>query len=248
MFLKINWMFTHKMKNKNDIKNSYDNLHHKNFVRRVKEAENDEKKVFEYKLTAPWHLIAINFLKEIDLQGKKVLEVGCGYGSLSVYMSKKGAKVTGVDISSEAIKISKRNASLNNQKIVFKQSKGEKLDFEDEEFDLVVSCEVLEHIPNYTKAIDEIIRVTKKSGKMIITTPNSFNLRGLYLYVKSKQPVENFFSYWTVMKEFKRKGINIIKKESKSLLNNNNNNNFDNFINKIPIRYFSLRIGFLANK
>ena len=43
MFQKINWIFIHKMKNKNYIKNSYDDLHNRNFVRRVKNAKNDEK-------------------------------------------------------------------------------------------------------------------------------------------------------------------------------------------------------------
>lgn len=241
-------MFTLKMK-KADIERTYDKLHYENFTRRVKESGNNEKKVFEYKLTAPWHSIVMDFLNEINLYEKKVLEVGCGYGSLSVYTAKKGARVTGVDLSSEAIKISKRNASLNHKKVIFKQVKGEKLPFKNKTFDLVVCCETLEHIPNYKKAIDEIIRVTKDSGKIIITTPNSLNLRGIYLRVNSKQPIENFFSYWTISNEFKKRGIKIIKKKSRSFLTDYDKDNvFDKIINKTPLKYFSLRVGFLAEK
>ncbi|MBU1991998.1 methyltransferase domain-containing protein [Patescibacteria group bacterium] len=56
------------------------------------------------------------FLK--DVTGKKVLEIGCGNGELSVWMAKNGADVFGVDISDESIKIAERrsaeNATQNN--------------------------------------------------------------------------------------------------------------------------------------
>jgi len=232
-----------------DIKEAYDKLHYENFVRRVKESSNDEKKVFEHKLTTPWHRIAIEFLNNMDLYGKKILEIGCGYGSLSIYMAKRGAKVTGIDISSEAMKISERNALLNRQKAIFKQANGEKLPFKDKVFDVVVCCETLEHIPNYKKAIDEIIRVIKDSGKIVITIPNSLNPRGSYLRIKSKQPVENFFNYWTISNELKKRNIKLIKKKSKSFfVDYDKENYFDEIINKTPLKYFSSRVGFLAEK
>jgi len=232
-----------------DIKEAYNKLHYENFVRRVRESSDDEKKVFGYKLTAPWHRIVIEFLNNMDLYGKKILEIGCGYGSLSIYVAKRGMKVTGIDISSEAIKISKRNALLNRQKVIFKQANGEKLPFKDKVFDVVVCCETLEHIPNHKKAIDEIIRVTKDSGKIIITIPNSLNPRGFYLRVKSKQPVENFFNYWTIPTELKKRNIKLIKKKSESFfVDHNKENYFDEIINKTLLKYFSLRVGFLAEK
>lgn len=231
-----------------EIKKVYDELHRKNFSNRVKTI-GDEKKVFEYKLTAPWHRIAIEFLTCIKLKNKRVLEVGCGYGSLSVYIAKKGAHVTGIDISSEAIKISRRNMRSNNQKMVLRQADGEDLPFKDESFDLVVCCETLEHIPDYKLAIDEIIRVTKKSGKILVTTPNSFNPIGFYLRVKSKQPVENFFSYWTVLKEFNKRNIRIISQKSKSFFSDSDKDKYlDEMINRTPLRDLSLRIGLLMQK
>lgn len=232
-----------------EIKKAYDKLHHENLERRVKESFGDKKKIFEYKLTAPWHGIAIEFLNDVTPSRKNVLEIGCGYGSLSVYMAKKGARVTGVDISSEAIRISKRNALLNHQKVTFKRVNGERLPFKDKSFDVVVCCETLEHISNYKKAIAEIIRVIKDSGKIIITTPNSLNPRGFYLRSNSKQAIENFFNYWTVTNEFKKRGIKIIKKKSRSFITDYDKDNiFDKIINKTPLKYFSLRTGFLAIK
>jgi len=231
------------------IKKIYDKLHYKNFIGRIREFGNNEKKIFEYKLTAPWHRIVLEFLKDIRLNKKKVLEIGCGYGSLSVYMSKRGAKVNGVDISSEAIKISRRNALLNKQKIIFRQANGENLPFKDQSFDLVVCCETLEHISNYKKAIDEIVRVTKNSGKIIITIPNSLNPKGLYLRIKSKQPIENFFNYWTIAKEFKKREIKIINQKSKSFFGDYDRKNcLDEIINKTPLKYLALRIGLLLEK
>lgn len=100
-------MFILKMK-ETEIKKAYDRLHHKNFANRIKKFGDNEKKVFEYRLTAPGHRIAIEFLSNIKLNNKKVLEIGCGYGSLSVYIAKRGSRVTGIDISPEAIKINKK--------------------------------------------------------------------------------------------------------------------------------------------
>jgi ubiquinone biosynthesis O-methyltransferase len=232
-----------------NIEKAYNKLHRENFIKRLKKFNNDERKIFEYKLTAPWHTIAIEFLNEMNLNKKMVLEVGCGYGSLSVSMAKKGAKVTGIDLSKEAIKISKRNALLNNKKVIFKQAKGEKIPFKNNTFDFVLCCETLEHIPNYKKAIDEISRVTKDNGIIIITIPNSLNPRGFYLRVKSKQPFENFFNYWTIISEFKKRGVKIIKIKTKSFLKDYDKKNFlDRIINKTLLKYLSLRVGFMAIK
>lgn len=105
----------------------------------------------------------------------------------------------------------------------------------------------MEHIPNYKKAIDEIIRVTKNSGKIIITTPNSLDPKGFYLRIKSRQPVENLFSYWTILKEFKKRNVKIINQKSKSFFADYDNNNYlDEIINKTPLKYLSLRVGLLA--
>jgi ubiquinone/menaquinone biosynthesis C-methylase UbiE len=51
------------------------------------------------------------------------------------------------------------------------------LPYQDNTFDLTICSETLEHIPDYQKAISEIFRVTKRNGYVLITVPNSEQLR-----------------------------------------------------------------------
>lgn len=93
--------------------------------------------------------------------GMKVLEVGCGFGSmlntLSVYNN-----AIGLDLSTTCVNVCKKRG-LN---VI--QGDAENLPFPDNHFDFVYSWGVLHHTPNIQKAIDEIHRVLKTSGKTIV--------------------------------------------------------------------------------
>jgi 2-polyprenyl-3-methyl-5-hydroxy-6-metoxy-1,4-benzoquinol methylase len=94
-------------------------------------------------------------------KGDKVLDIGCGVGILVNQFNRLGYNGTGVDVNREAIK-----NSIFPSKCVLTKTTG-KLDFPDNNFDLVVSREVLEHIAeeNIDQCIKEWDRVSK--GKMI---------------------------------------------------------------------------------
>ena len=61
--------------------------------------------------------ILMDFISDLPLNGKTLLELGCGSGILSWFAASKGAKVTATDINSEALKGLERDAELNQQKI-----------------------------------------------------------------------------------------------------------------------------------
>lgn len=67
-------------------------------------------------------LLMAKELESADLQGKRVLEVGCGSGLLSIIAAKKGADVTAVDINPEAVAIAKTNAETSGVRIQAFQS------------------------------------------------------------------------------------------------------------------------------
>ena len=105
------------------------------------------------------------------LKGKrpvKILDVGCGTGETLTFIKKMfpKAKLYGVDSSISAIKYSKQRGHKNILK-----SLAEKLPFKDETFDVVLFLDVLEHIKNDQKVINEAKRVLKKNGSIIITSP-----------------------------------------------------------------------------
>lgn len=232
------------------IKKEYDLLHKKRFEERIRNSDGNVRFVLKDKMNTEWHKIVQSFLESNSIKNKSVLEIGCGYGSLSVYLSKLGGKVTGVDISSEAIKISKKNAMLFNQKIKYLESNAINLPFKDNSFDLVVCCDTLEHIPDYNKAIDEIIRVSKSSGKIIITTPNLFNPKGIYYKLNTNQPFENNFTYFSIINRLKKKDLGILSIESREFFGDKSQKlrRIENLIKKTPLRVFGLRVGVLARK
>lgn len=105
--------------------------------------------------------------------GAKVLDAGCGEGVLSVMMARKGATVTGCDISRPNIERCRAYARENNVDIEFIQADSENLPFKNENFDLVVSSHVLEHLPDFDQGLRELMRVTKKRTVVAIPTINN---------------------------------------------------------------------------
>lgn len=108
-----------------------------------------------------------NFLTE-NCQGKKVLDCGCGEGRLSNFLAEKDADVIAIDISSETIKVAKEKAA--NKNISFLVMDAEKLEFEDNSFDLIACAGILHHL-DIEKAYQELSRVLKPDGKIICNEP-----------------------------------------------------------------------------
>lgn len=103
--------------------------------------------------------------------GKVVLDLGCNVGYGSKILSSPAEKVIGVDVSEKAVQGARER--FESDKMEFLQIDGKSLPFEDEMFDLVVSCQVIEHIVDYDQYIGEILRVLKPEGVVLFTTPNA---------------------------------------------------------------------------
>lgn len=120
------------------------------------------------KLLHHFNLASVNYLvrKIGSLSGKYVLDIGCGAGRWSRYMSDRGAKVTGIDISDELL----NNNKITMPEIEFVNMSACKMKFENGKFDLVISVTVLQHMPYgiQEEAIKEICRVLKVGGYALI--------------------------------------------------------------------------------
>jgi ubiquinone biosynthesis O-methyltransferase len=113
----------------------------------------------------------INLLKNKigSLNGKKILDVGCGDGVLSYLVAKQGAEVSGIGYSDIAIEFAKEKSK--RLKIDFKQGSAYELPFKDNSFDAVISSDVIEHLEDVPTYLSEINRVCKNGGTVVITTP-----------------------------------------------------------------------------
>ncbi len=104
--------------------------------------------------------------------GIKVLDVGCGGGFTCEFMAKKGAAVSGIDLSEVSIDTAKKHAEESNLTIDYKNGTAENLPFEDDSFDVVNCVDVLEHVEDVSVIIAEIKRVLKPGGTFLFDTIN----------------------------------------------------------------------------
>ncbi len=102
----------------------------------------------------------------------KVLDVGCGGGFTCEFISKKGADVSGIDISAVSIETAKKHAIESGLEINYKRSSAEKLPFEDNSFNVVNCVDVIEHLNDVSVVIEEIKRVLKPGGIFLFDTVN----------------------------------------------------------------------------
>lgn len=101
-------------------------------------------------------------------KGRHLLEVGCGLGIELARLAKLGFDVTGIDLSFKAVDMAWRylkSQQLPGRTLV---QNAEELGFPDESFDAIYSSGVIQHTPNITRAISEMIRVLRPGGRILI--------------------------------------------------------------------------------
>lgn len=125
-----------------------------------------------------------------DLQGKKVLDIGCGTGRLIKKMVEKGGIVTGADISPEMLKIAKKKFD----ELEFVEADIENLPFKNESFDVVVAAFVIVHLKDLKRAFDEVYRVLKPGGSFIVTNVNQRKAPKLKTADKEEIVIRSFYN------------------------------------------------------
>lgn len=115
------------------------------------------------------------------VHGKTALDVGCGGGILAEEFAAAGFSVTGIDPSENSIQTAKRHAVKNGLAIRYDVGSGEQLPYNDNSFDVVYCCDVLEHVRDVNKTISEIARVLKPGGMFFFDTINRTPLSKLII-------------------------------------------------------------------
>jgi 2-polyprenyl-6-hydroxyphenyl methylase / 3-demethylubiquinone-9 3-methyltransferase len=109
---------------------------------------------------------------KIDPPGKTALEVGCGGGILTEEIARMGFTTTGVDPSEGSLATARAHAKQSGLEISYDFGTGEALPYSNASFDVVFCCDVLEHVRDLPKVIEEIARVLKPGGAFIFDTFN----------------------------------------------------------------------------
>ncbi|CAO1618030.1 unnamed protein product [Sympodiomycopsis kandeliae] len=118
-----------------------------------------------------------SFLKESDwIEGKKVLDVGCGGGLLSESLARLGASVMGIDATGTNISIAEHHSSQDPflssmNRLTYKHCAAEDLlTSHSEAFDVVASVEVLEHVSNPRDFLQSLNKLLKPGGHLLLST------------------------------------------------------------------------------
>jgi len=110
-----------------------------------------------------------------DVRGKHVLEIGCGGGQCSIAFAKRGAVVTGIDLSDKQIEFARRLAKQEGVEAEFLQGNVEDLSaIRDESQDLVFSAYALQFVEHMDRCFAEVARVLRHEGLFIFSLDHPF--------------------------------------------------------------------------
>ena len=119
-------------------------------------------------------------------ENSTILEAGCGVGSQTKIITPKNPSChfTSIDISEASLeKAKKLTQSMNIKNVVFQIGNIFNLIYEDESFDHILVCFVLEHLPNPIEALNKLNRVLKKGGSITVIEGDHGSA---YFYPKSE--------------------------------------------------------------
>ncbi|MBB6132198.1 bifunctional 2-polyprenyl-6-hydroxyphenol methylase/3-demethylubiquinol 3-O-methyltransferase UbiG [Oxalobacteraceae sp. CFBP 13730] len=109
----------------------------------------------------------------VPLAGKNVIDIGCGGGVLSESMAKKGAKVTGIDLSEKALKVADLHSLESGVEVRYKHIAAEDMALaEPGQFDVVTCMEMLEHVPDPASIVRAAAALVKPGGHLFFSTLN----------------------------------------------------------------------------
>lgn len=151
-----------------------------------------------------------------DGAGLRLLDAGCGTGHHLAELRKRGYDVAGVDASKEML----RHARENNPDSDILEADVEEIPFPDASFDIILSIEVLRHLPSSAKTISEMARLLKPGGYALATATPVLNLNGYALINRLAHTVkignlarhkQSFHTSARLKSEFSRAGFSKVE-------------------------------------
>ncbi len=109
----------------------------------------------------------------VDLDGKHVLDIGCGGGILTEAMADAGAVVTGIDMAEGPLAVARLHQAESGAAVDYRQTTAEDLaEAEPDRFDVVTCLEMLEHVPDPAEVVRSCLELAKPGGHVFFSTIN----------------------------------------------------------------------------
>ena len=110
---------------------------------------------------------------KVPLAGKRVIDIGCGGGILAESMARKGAGVTGIDLSEKALKVADLHSLESGVNVRYKLIAAEAMAAEEAgQYDVVTCMEMLEHVPDPAAIVQACAALVKPGGHIFMSTLN----------------------------------------------------------------------------
>lgn len=118
--------------------------------------------------------LRLNYIDDhAHLQGKNVIDIGCGGGILAESMARRGATVTGIDMGATPLEVAELHALESQVEVTYRQISAEAIATEaPEQFDVVTCMEMLEHVPDPASVIAACAALVKPGGDVFFSTLN----------------------------------------------------------------------------
>jgi 2-polyprenyl-6-hydroxyphenyl methylase/3-demethylubiquinone-9 3-methyltransferase len=128
----------------------------------------------EFKTLHAVNPLRIQFIRSFaELEGKRVVDVGCGGGILSEGLARAGAQVVGIDLAEELLDIAKSHADESGIEADYRRISAEALaEAESDSFDIVTCMEMLEHVPEPASVVRACAKLVKPGGRVFFSTLN----------------------------------------------------------------------------
>jgi SAM-dependent methyltransferase len=132
----------------------------------------------------------LKFINNYNLLNKNILDIGCGDGGLTKSLTVNN-NVFGVDVSDILVEKAK-NVGISAIPLNLET---ELLPYPDEFFDLIIGCDIFEHLFNYNILLKEIYRCTKKQGELLVSIPIGENKRHkiMSVFFNNNKNTSNYF-------------------------------------------------------
>lgn len=145
-----------------------------------------------------------------NIEHKLLLDAGCGTGWFSQKACERKAHVTSLDLGVNLLDEVAKKCDSNRVVGSILQ-----MPFEDNYFDIVISSEVIEHVPDHKKALSELYRVLKPNGILVITTPNKLWYFAIFIAntfkLRPYEGIENWIGWFEMKRLLPQVGFRIDK-------------------------------------